>query len=141
MRITAVIPYFGYARQDRKDQPRVAISAKLMANMISQAGADRVVSYKMNALETLYGAEVQEDVLEVGNAHVRRFPLAEISRPDPKRRQASRPREGHGNRILAKESTEQTGGDDAFLKSRSKSVDEQQGICAPTHDRLLNDSS
>src|SRR2546426_8399528 len=40
-RITAVIPYFGYARQDRKDQPRVAISAKLMANMVSMAGADR----------------------------------------------------------------------------------------------------
>jgi ribose-phosphate pyrophosphokinase len=44
MRITAGIPYFGYARQDRKDQPRVAISAKLMANMISQAGADRVLA-------------------------------------------------------------------------------------------------
>jgi ribose-phosphate pyrophosphokinase len=43
-RITAVIPYFGYARQDRKDQPRVAISAKLMANIISQAGADRVLA-------------------------------------------------------------------------------------------------
>jgi ribose-phosphate pyrophosphokinase len=42
-RITAVIPYFGYARQDRKDQPRVAISAKLIANMISTAGADRVL--------------------------------------------------------------------------------------------------
>ncbi|HTS89532.1 MAG TPA: ribose-phosphate pyrophosphokinase [Gemmatimonadales bacterium] len=42
-RITAVIPYFGYARQDRKDQPRVAISAKLMANMIPVAGADRVL--------------------------------------------------------------------------------------------------
>ena len=43
-RITAVIPYFGYARQDRKDQPRVAISAKLMANLVMRAGADRVVS-------------------------------------------------------------------------------------------------
>src|SRR5512135_1585925 len=43
-RITAVIPYFGYARQDRKDQPRVAISAKLMANLISSAGADRVLA-------------------------------------------------------------------------------------------------
>ncbi len=42
-RVTAVIPYFGYARQDRKDQPRVAISAKLMANMVSVAGADRVL--------------------------------------------------------------------------------------------------
>src|SRR5437773_8463868 len=43
-RVTAVIPYFGYARQDRKDQPRVAISAKLMANMVSMAGADRVLA-------------------------------------------------------------------------------------------------
>jgi ribose-phosphate pyrophosphokinase len=43
-RVTAVIPYFGYARQDRKDQPRVAISAKLMANLISTAGAQRVLA-------------------------------------------------------------------------------------------------
>src|SRR6476619_2950733 len=43
-RVTSVIPYFGYARQDRKDQPRVAISAKLMANMVSMAGADRVLA-------------------------------------------------------------------------------------------------
>lgn len=43
-RVTAVIPYFGYARQDRKDQPRVSISAKLMANMVSMAGADRVLA-------------------------------------------------------------------------------------------------
>jgi ribose-phosphate pyrophosphokinase len=42
-RITAVVPYFGYARQDRKDQPRVAIGAKLMTNMIEAAGADRVL--------------------------------------------------------------------------------------------------
>ena len=42
-RVTAVTPYFGYARQDRKDQPRVAISAKLMANLITTAGADRVL--------------------------------------------------------------------------------------------------
>jgi ribose-phosphate pyrophosphokinase len=43
-RIHAVVPYFGYARQDRKDQPRVAIGAKLMANMIAKAGADRLIS-------------------------------------------------------------------------------------------------
>lgn len=42
-RVTAAVPYFGYARQDRKDQPRVAISAKLMANLITTAGADRVL--------------------------------------------------------------------------------------------------
>lgn len=42
-RITAVIPYYGYGRQDRKDQPRVAIGAKLVANLITVAGADRVL--------------------------------------------------------------------------------------------------
>jgi len=43
-RITAAVPYFGYARQDRKDQPRVAIGAKLCANMMTTAGADRVLA-------------------------------------------------------------------------------------------------
>ncbi|MGD2135637.1 MAG: ribose-phosphate pyrophosphokinase [Gemmatimonadales bacterium] len=42
-RVATVVPYFGYARQDRKDQPRVAISAKLMANLITTAGSDRVL--------------------------------------------------------------------------------------------------
>ena len=42
-RVTVVLPYYGYARQDRKDQPRVAIGAKLLANMITEAGADRVL--------------------------------------------------------------------------------------------------
>lgn len=50
-RITAVIPYFGYARQDRKDQPRVPISAKLMANLITTAGADRVLTMDLHAAQ------------------------------------------------------------------------------------------
>jgi len=48
-RVTAVIPYFGYARQDRKDQPRVAITAKLMANLISTAGADRILTMDLHS--------------------------------------------------------------------------------------------
>ncbi len=48
-RITAVIPYFGYARQDRKDQPRVPISAKLIANLIQVAGASRVLALDLHA--------------------------------------------------------------------------------------------
>ena len=48
-RITCVIPYFGYARQDRKDQPRVAIGAKLVARMIESAGADRVLGLDFHA--------------------------------------------------------------------------------------------
>ena len=47
--ITAVIPYFGYARQDRKDKPRVPISAKLIANLLQAAGADRVMTMDLHA--------------------------------------------------------------------------------------------
>ncbi len=70
-RITAVIPYFGYARQDRKDRPRVPISAKLMANLITKAGADRVLTMDLHAaqiqgffdipLDHLYAAPVLLD--------------------------------------------------------------------------------
>jgi ribose-phosphate pyrophosphokinase len=48
-RITAVVPYFGYARQDRKDQPRVSITAKLAANLITMAGANRVLTMDLHA--------------------------------------------------------------------------------------------
>ncbi|TXB62476.1 ribose-phosphate pyrophosphokinase [Phaeodactylibacter luteus] len=47
--ITAVIPYFGYARQDRKDKPRVPISAKTIANLIQAAGADRIMTMDLHA--------------------------------------------------------------------------------------------
>ena len=48
-RITAVLPYFGYARQDRKDKPRVPITAKLVANLLTCAGADRVLTMDLHA--------------------------------------------------------------------------------------------
>ncbi len=48
-RVTAVVPYYGYARQDRKDQPRVSIAAKLMGNLLTAAGADRVLSIDFHA--------------------------------------------------------------------------------------------
>ena len=50
-RITAVIPYFGYARQDRKDEGRVPITAKLVANLITTAGADRVLAIDLHAAQ------------------------------------------------------------------------------------------
>jgi len=67
-RITAVLPYYGYARQDRKDQPRVPITAKLVANILASAGADRVMTVDLHAgqiqgffdipLDNLYGINV-----------------------------------------------------------------------------------
>jgi ribose-phosphate pyrophosphokinase len=48
-RVTAVMPYYGYARQDRKDQPRVSIAAKLVANLITTAGADRILTMDLHA--------------------------------------------------------------------------------------------
>ncbi len=49
MRITAVVPYYGYARQERKDRPRVPITAKLVANLITTAGADRILTFDLHA--------------------------------------------------------------------------------------------
>ncbi|MDZ7289209.1 MAG: ribose-phosphate pyrophosphokinase [candidate division KSB1 bacterium] len=70
-RITAVIPYFGYARQDRKDQPRVSITAKLVANLLTTAGADRILTMDLHApqiqgffdipLDHLYSATILAD--------------------------------------------------------------------------------
>lgn len=48
-RVTAVVPYYGYARQDKKDRPRVPITAKLVADLISRAGADRVLTMDLHA--------------------------------------------------------------------------------------------
>ncbi len=72
-RITSVIPYFGYARQDRTDQPRVPITAKLVANLITIAGTDRVLTMDLHAgqiqgffdipLDHLYAIRVFEEYL------------------------------------------------------------------------------
>lgn len=48
-RVTAVIPYYGYARQDRKDQPRVSVTAKLLANLLIRAGADRIITIDLHS--------------------------------------------------------------------------------------------
>src|SRR5216110_2376625 len=50
-RITAVMPYFGYARQDKKDKPRVPIAAKLMADLLTASGADRILTMDLHTLQ------------------------------------------------------------------------------------------
>ena len=50
-RITAVLPYYGYARQDRKDKPRVPISARLVASLLERAGADRILTLDLHAAQ------------------------------------------------------------------------------------------
>jgi len=74
MRLTAVLPFYGYARQDRKDQPRVPITAKLVANLLVAAGANRVLTMDLHAqqiqgffdipVDHLYAAPVMYDYLK-----------------------------------------------------------------------------
>ena len=78
-RITAVIPYYGYGRQDRKDQPRVPISAKLVADLIATAGANRVLTMDLHAgqiqgffnipVDHLYAAPVLLEYVEKRGSH------------------------------------------------------------------------
>jgi ribose-phosphate pyrophosphokinase len=73
-RLTAVLPYFGYARQDRKDQPRVPITAKLVANLLVVAGADRILTVDLHAgqiqgffdipLDHLFAAKIFGDYIK-----------------------------------------------------------------------------
>lgn len=72
-RITAVLPYFGYARQDRKDQPRVAITSKLVANLITEAGADRVISMDLHAPQLQGFFDIPFDHLYASNAFAKHF--------------------------------------------------------------------
>lgn len=62
-RITAVIPYYGYARQDRKDKPRVPITSKLVANLIETAGANRVLALELHAAQIQGFFDIQVDNL------------------------------------------------------------------------------
>ena len=79
-RITCVMPYYGYARQDRKDQPRVPIGAKLMANMIASAGVDRVlgVDFHQHQLQGFFDVPVDHlYAMPVFTAHYRRMQLGD----------------------------------------------------------------
>ena len=81
-RITAVIPYFGYARQDRKPGPRTPISAKLVANLITRAGADRVLTLDLHAGQIQGFFDIPTDNLFAAPVMMRdirqRFDLAKV---------------------------------------------------------------
>ncbi len=81
-RITVVMPYYGYSRQDRKDQPRVSIGAKVMANMIMSAGANRVlgIDFHQHQLQGFFDIPVDHlYAMPVFTAHYRRKQLREIA--------------------------------------------------------------
>ena len=78
-RITAVLPYFGYARQDRKDQPRVAITSKLVANLITEAGADRVISMDLHAPQLQGFFDIPFDHLYASNVFWKHFNKLKLS--------------------------------------------------------------
>ncbi len=71
-RVTAVIPYFGYSRQDRKDQPRVALTAKLVANLLERAGADRVITVDLHASQIQGYFDIPMDHLYASPVMIRR---------------------------------------------------------------------
>src|SRR6185295_3724559 len=81
-RVTVVMPYYGYSRQDRKDQPRVAIGAKLLANMIVTAGAHRVlgIDFHQHQLQGFFDIPVDHlYAMPVFTAHYRRKQLGEVA--------------------------------------------------------------
>lgn len=81
-RITCVMPYYGYSRQDRKDQPRVAIGAKLMANLITTAGANRVlgIDFHQHALQGFFDIPVDHlYAAPVLVSHYRRKQLRDLA--------------------------------------------------------------
>ena len=78
-RITAVIPYFGYARQDRKDEGRVPISAKLVANMITSAGAGRVLAIDLHAAQVQGFFDIPVDHLYAAPVLLRYFRRMQLS--------------------------------------------------------------
>lgn len=80
-RVTAVLPYFGYARQDRKDEGRVPITAKLVANLITAAGADRVLTVDLHAAQVQGFFDIPVDHLAaepVISGHLRKLKLDDM---------------------------------------------------------------
>ena len=117
-RITAVVPYYGYARQDRKDEGRVPITAKLVANMITRAGADRVLTMDLHAAQIQGFFDVPVDHLYAGSVLNEHFlslniPTKDIVIVSPDEGSIKRA-VGHAKRI---------GGELAILDKRRLSAD------------------
>ncbi|MFT3785772.1 MAG: ribose-phosphate pyrophosphokinase [Tepidisphaeraceae bacterium] len=120
-RVTAVIPYFGYARQDRKDSGRVPITAKLIANLIERAGADRVVSVDLHAPQVQGFFDIPVDHLNAGPVFGRWFKSLNVSNavfvsPDV------------GNVKRAQVYANQYGGDLVIIDKRRKSGTEAEAV-------------
>jgi len=95
-KVIAVIPYYGYARQDRKDRPRVAIGSKLVANMLTAAGADRVVTMDLHAPQIQGYFDIPVDHLEssaIFIPYIERLNLANLTFAAPDVGSANRIRE------------------------------------------------
>jgi hypothetical protein len=80
-RITAVIPFFGYARQDRKDQPRVPITAKLIANLLTAAGVNRVLTMDLHAQQVAGFFDIPVDHLYAAPVIVRKLQSRDFVNP------------------------------------------------------------
>jgi ribose-phosphate pyrophosphokinase len=120
-RITAVLPYFGYARQDRKDEGRVPITAKLVANLISTAGADRVLAMDLHAEQIQGFFDIPVDHLHAAPVIVNhlesiRAELGQITLVSP----------DVGNVKMANTYANWLGGDLAIIDKRRKSGTEVQ---------------
>jgi ribose-phosphate pyrophosphokinase len=115
-RITAVIPYFGYARKDRKDEGRVPITAKLVANLLTEAGAQRVLTVDLHAAQIQGFFDIPVDHLYAAPVLVQHFAAQQIPHltvvaPDVGSSKMAR---GYANRL---------GGDLAIVDKRRVSAD------------------
>ncbi len=115
-RITAVVPYYGYARQDRKDEGRTPITAKLVANLITEAGADRMLTMDLHAGQIQGFFDIPVDNLYAEPVHSRYFKQFEwenlvLVSPDP------------GNAKRARAYAQRLGGDLAIVDKRRISGD------------------